>query len=131
MMRCWHSYLSGRGADLHMAKLMPLPLPLPLTISCSRKFSRLVSTFLVPAHPDSPSSSSFHINLMRLFTESLSYFTLLTRYFKLIFCLLYTLDFLLTPGFFIFLPCADLPISISAAAANQCRILHLFHILHS
>jgi len=22
----WHGYLSGRGADLHMAQLMPLPL---------------------------------------------------------------------------------------------------------
>jgi len=43
----------GKGADLHMAQLMPLLL----TISCSRK-SRLVFihlpgfTFLVPAHPD-------------------------------------------------------------------------------
>ena len=36
----------GQGADLHMAQLMPLPL----TISCSSK-SRLVFTFLVPAHP--------------------------------------------------------------------------------
>jgi len=27
---CWHGYLVGRGADLHMAQLMPLPL----TISC-------------------------------------------------------------------------------------------------
>ena len=33
----WHRYLSGWGADLHMAKVMPLPL----TISCSSK-SRLV-----------------------------------------------------------------------------------------
>jgi len=42
----------GRGADLHMAQLMPLPL----TISCSLalvKF-RLVFTFLVPAHLGSP-----------------------------------------------------------------------------
>jgi len=43
----------GRGADLHMAQLMPLPL----IITCSSK-SRLVFylpvfTFLVPAHPGS------------------------------------------------------------------------------
>jgi len=38
-----------RGADLHMAQLMPLPL----TVSCFSK-SRLVLTFLVPAHPGSP-----------------------------------------------------------------------------
>ena len=38
-----------RGADLHMAQLMPLPL----TVSASVK-SRLVFTFLVPAHPGSP-----------------------------------------------------------------------------
>ena len=38
-----------RGADLHMAQLMPLPL----TVSC---FSKVQTgfTFLVPAHPDSP-----------------------------------------------------------------------------
>ena len=38
-----------RGADLHMAQLMPLPL----TVSC---FSKIQTgfTFLVPAHPDSP-----------------------------------------------------------------------------
>ena len=38
-----------RGADLHMAQLMPLPL----TFSC---FSRIQIgfTFLVPAHPGSP-----------------------------------------------------------------------------
>jgi len=38
-----------RGADLHMAQLMPLPL----TASC---FSKIQTgfTFLVPAHPGSP-----------------------------------------------------------------------------
>jgi len=41
---CW-----GQGADLHMAQLMPLPF----TISCSGK-SKLVLTFLVPAHLGSP-----------------------------------------------------------------------------
>ena len=38
-----------RGADLHMAQLMPLPL----TVSCLSKI-RIVFTFLVPAHPGSP-----------------------------------------------------------------------------
>jgi len=38
-----------RGADLHMAQLMPLPL----TVSC---FSQIQTgfTFLVPSHPGSP-----------------------------------------------------------------------------
>ena len=36
----------GQCADLHMAQLMPLPL----IVSCFSK-SRLVYTFLVPAHP--------------------------------------------------------------------------------
>ena len=38
-----------RGADLHMAQLMPLPL----TVSC---FSKILIgfTFLVPYHPGSP-----------------------------------------------------------------------------
>ena len=38
-----------RGADLHMAQLMPLPL----TVSCSRKI-QIGFTFLVPARPGSP-----------------------------------------------------------------------------
>jgi len=36
-----------RGADLHMAQLMPLPL----TVSCFSKIP-IIFTFLVPAHPD-------------------------------------------------------------------------------
>ena len=36
-----------RGADLHIAQLMPLPL----TVSCEIQIG---FTFLVPAHPDSP-----------------------------------------------------------------------------
>ena len=36
-----------RGADLHMAQLMPLPLP--LTVSCFSKI-QIGFTFLVPAH---------------------------------------------------------------------------------
>jgi len=38
-----------RGADLHMAQLMPLPL----IVSCSNKI-QIGFTFLVPAHPGSP-----------------------------------------------------------------------------
>ena len=38
-----------RGADLHMAQLMPPPL----TVSCFSKI-QIGFTFLVPAHPDSP-----------------------------------------------------------------------------
>ena len=38
-----------RGADLHMAQLMPLPL----TVSCSSKV-QIGFTFLLPAHPGSP-----------------------------------------------------------------------------
>ena len=38
-----------RGADSHMAQLMPLPL----TVSCFSKI-QIGFTFLVPAHPGSP-----------------------------------------------------------------------------
>jgi len=38
-----------QGADLHMAKLMPLPL----TVSCFSKI-QIGFTFLAPAHPGSP-----------------------------------------------------------------------------
>ena len=38
-----------RGADLRMARLMPLPL----TVSCFSKI-QIGFTFLVPAHPGSP-----------------------------------------------------------------------------
>ena len=38
-----------RGADLHMAQLMPLPL----TVSCSSKV-QIGFTFLVPAYPGCP-----------------------------------------------------------------------------
>ena len=38
-----------RGADLHMAQLMPLPL----TVSCFSKI-HIGFTFFVPAHPGSP-----------------------------------------------------------------------------
>ena len=38
-----------RGADLHMAQLMPVPL----TVSCSSKI-QIGFTFLIPAYPGSP-----------------------------------------------------------------------------
>ena len=38
-----------RGADLHMAQLMPLPL----TVSCFSEI-QIGFTFLVPVHPGSP-----------------------------------------------------------------------------
>ena len=38
-----------RGADLHMAQLMPLPL----TVSCFSEI-QIGFTFMVPAHPGSP-----------------------------------------------------------------------------
>jgi len=42
-----------RGADLHMAQLMPLPL----TVSCFRKI-QIGFTFLVPANVGSPGQSA-------------------------------------------------------------------------
>ena len=39
-----------RGADLHMAPLMPLPL----TVSCFSKIQIGFQTFMVPAHLGSP-----------------------------------------------------------------------------
>ena len=38
-----------RGADLHMAQLMPLPL----TVCCFSEI-QIGFIFLIPAHPDSP-----------------------------------------------------------------------------
>jgi len=46
---CWRGYLLERGADLHMAQLMPLPL----TVSCFSKI-QIGFNFLVPAHLGSP-----------------------------------------------------------------------------
>ena len=45
----WLSVCLERGADLHMAQLMPPPL----TVSCFSKI-QIGFTFLVPAHPGSP-----------------------------------------------------------------------------
>jgi len=47
-----------RGADLHMAQLMPLPL----TVSCFSKF-QIGFTFLVPAHPGKGKGKVFPYSL--------------------------------------------------------------------
>ena len=54
-----------RGADLHMAQLMPLPL----TVSCSSKI-QIGFIFLVPAHPGSPGKRA----VKRVCVCDLSYF---------------------------------------------------------
>ena len=48
-MLAWLSICLEQGADLHMAKLMPLPL----TVSCFNKI-QIGFAFLVLAHPGSP-----------------------------------------------------------------------------
>ena len=50
-----------RGADLHMAELMPLPL----TVSCFSKI-QVGFTFLVPAHPGSPRQRAIKRARMRV-----------------------------------------------------------------
>jgi len=45
-----------RGADLHMAQLMPLPL----TVSCFSKI-QIGFTFLVPARPGSPEKGPLNV----------------------------------------------------------------------
>ena len=42
-----------RGADMHMAQLIPLPL----TVSCSSKI-QIGFTFLVPAYPGCPAKEA-------------------------------------------------------------------------
>ena len=56
-----------RGADLHMAQLMPLPL----TVSCSSKI-QIGFTFLVPAYPGCPGKEAvkWFLNGCRLFNFS-------------------------------------------------------------
>ena len=70
-----------RGADLHMAQLMPLPL----TVSCFSKL-QIGFTFLVPAHPGSPGKGPLNgcvLNgcvyyfMRRIHTLSLSLFQLM------------------------------------------------------
>ena len=72
-----------RGADLHMAQLMPLPL----TVSCSSKI-QIGFTFLVPAYPGCPGKEAVVVaSLARsadiLFVKSCRRFTSLEkiRYF--------------------------------------------------
>jgi len=45
-----------RGADLHMAQLMPLPL----TVSCFSKI-QIGFTILVPSHPGSPGQGPLNV----------------------------------------------------------------------
>jgi len=45
-----------RGADFHMAQLMPLPL----TVCCFSKI-QIGFTFLVPAHPGSPGQRAVNL----------------------------------------------------------------------
>ena len=57
-----------RGADLHMAELMPLPL----TVSCFSKI-QIGFTFLVPVHPGSPGQRAVKrvcVCVCQLFTSS-------------------------------------------------------------
>ena len=56
-----------RGADLHMAQVMPLPL----TVSCSSKI-QIGFTFLVPAYPGCPGKEAVKWLLLLLL---LLYFT--------------------------------------------------------
>ena len=51
-----------RGADLHMAQLMPLPL----TLSCSSKI-QIAFTFLVLAYPGCPGKEAVKWLLLLLF----------------------------------------------------------------
>ena len=60
-----------RGADLHMAQLMPLPL----TVCCSSKI-QIGFTFLVPAYPGCPGKEAvkwlflfFYDNSLRAFYQ--------------------------------------------------------------
>ena len=59
-----------RGADLHMALLMPQPL----TVSCFSKI-QIGFTFLVPTHPGSPGQTAFSLPRS---AASFTAFTLLT-----------------------------------------------------
>ena len=57
-----------RGADLHMAQLMPLPL----TVSCFSKI-QISFTFLVPADPGSPGQRA--VKRVRVMTSRSRYYT--------------------------------------------------------
>jgi len=45
---CWHGYLPGADADLHMAQLL---MPMPLTVSC---FSKIQIGFTLVSGTGSP-----------------------------------------------------------------------------
>jgi len=62
-----------RGADLHMAQL----LPLTLTVSCFSKI-QIGFTFLVPAHPGSPGKRA--VKRMYVCTHVCNYVTMLSSY---------------------------------------------------
>jgi len=47
-----------RGAELHVAQLMPLPLP--LTVSCFSEI-QIGFTFLVQAYPGSPEKMAINV----------------------------------------------------------------------
>jgi len=70
-----------RGADLHMAQLMPLPL----TVSCFTKI-QIGVTFLVPAHPVVPEKWPLNrcvcVLLLRQFNGLFSRTTWVSRYKK-------------------------------------------------
>jgi len=66
-----------RGADLHMAQLMPLALP--LTVSCFSKI-HIGFTFLVLAHPGSPSKRA--VKRVCVCDSNYYYFTRLTASFQ-------------------------------------------------
>ena len=55
-----------RGADLHMAQLMPLPL----TVSCFSKI-QIGYTFLVPAHPGSAGKEPLNGCLLAIYVYTL------------------------------------------------------------
>ena len=67
-----------RGADLHMAQLMPLPL----TVSCFSKI-QIGFTFLVPAYPGSPGQRAVKCVCVCVFhnLQGYYYYTRLTASF--------------------------------------------------
>ena len=62
-----------RGADLHMAQLMPLPL----TVSCFGKI-QIGFTFLVPADPGSPAQRA--VKQVCVSNWSVDFVVLVNRY---------------------------------------------------
>ena len=74
-----------RGADLHMAQLMPLPL----TVSCFSKI-QIGFTFLVPTHPGGPGKRAVERVCVFVFVD-------MCRFLLLIICVLLS-------GYYIILP---------------------------